>query len=365
MRENPEEPTSAVAGAEFLTGGGNMAAAIRAFDWSSHPLGAIADWPDSLKVIVGLVLNSHFPQAVVWGRRLTMIYNDAFVPILGHKPLALGWRFSEAWREAWTTIGPIASRAFAGEATFIEDFPLKINRHGYDEQAYFTFCYSPVRDETGEVCGFVDTVIETTARVTAERTEKLLNAELAHRLQNTLALLQGIASQTFRSASTMEEGLSKFHEQVAALGRAHALLTQTDWNAAPLPDVIESALTPLGAERGRIGISGPRLRVSARQTLMLALALNELCTNAIKYGALSRGTGRISVWWGISDDVFRWVWTEHDGPVVNARSHRGFGSQLIERVLAHEFHGQVAMSFLSEGLRVELTTPKRNIEIHP
>jgi two-component sensor histidine kinase len=348
---------------EFLSGGGEMAKAVLAFDWSRHPLGPIEDWPPALKITAGLVLNSRFPQALVWGRQLTTIYNDAFVPILGHKPTGLGSRFSEIWREAWSVIGPIASRAFAGEATFIEDFALNVNRHGHDEQAYFTFCYSPVRDETGEVCGFVDTVIETTARVTAERTEKFLNAELAHRLQNTLALLQGLATQTFRSNPTIEGGLSTFNEQVAALGRAHSLLTQTDWNAAPLQDVIESALTPMRMQRDRFEISGPPLKVSSRQTLMLALALNELSTNAIKYGALSGGAGRISLRWDVDDDTFRLVWLERDGPLVNASSHRGFGSQLIERALAHEFQGHVAMSFQPEGLRVELTTPMRNLEI--
>jgi hypothetical protein len=78
-----------------------MGAAIRAFDWSRHPLGAIAGWPKSLKVSVGLIVNSRFPQAVIWGSQLTTIYNDAFVPILGNKPTALGCPFSDVWREAW------------------------------------------------------------------------------------------------------------------------------------------------------------------------------------------------------------------------------------------------------------------------
>jgi hypothetical protein len=129
-------------------------------------------------------------------------------------------------------IGPIASRALAGEATFIEDFPLKVDRHGFEEQAYFTFCW-PIRDETGRVCGFLIPSSETTAKVAAERTAKLLNAELAHRLQNTLAMLQGIANQTSLCRDN-RCGPERLPRTRRSAGRVHALLTQTSWNATPL-----------------------------------------------------------------------------------------------------------------------------------
>ncbi|MCE3248188.1 MAG: domain S-box protein, partial [Geminicoccaceae bacterium] len=152
----------------FLTGGGAMGALARAHDWAATPLGSPNDWPPSLRTAVGMVLNSRFPAALVWGRGLVTIYNDAFRPILGQKPEALGRSFADVWSEAWAEIGPIAERAFRGEATYVEDFPLVVERNGYPEQAYFTFCYSPVRDEAGEVVGFLDTVIETTKRIRAE-----------------------------------------------------------------------------------------------------------------------------------------------------------------------------------------------------
>jgi hypothetical protein len=121
-----------------------------------------------------MMLASRFPIYLVWGPRLITIYNDAFRPLLGAKPEALGRPFSEVWSEAWEEIGPIAERAFAGEATFIEDFPLTVERNGYPEEAFFTFCYSPVRDEVGRVAGFLDTVVETTAKVLAERQQAFL-----------------------------------------------------------------------------------------------------------------------------------------------------------------------------------------------
>jgi PAS domain S-box-containing protein len=154
---------------DFLSGGGGMGALMRAHDWSSSPLGDPSTWPQSLRTAVGMVINSKFPSCLVWGPHLVTLYNDAFRPILGAKPEALGRPFSQVWSEAWDTIGPIAERAFAGEPTFIENFPLVIERNGYPEQTYFTFCYSPVRGETGNVAGFLDTVIETTAQVLGER----------------------------------------------------------------------------------------------------------------------------------------------------------------------------------------------------
>ena len=154
-----------VASDTFLTGGGAMGALIRVHDWAATPLGPPEVWPQSLRIAVGMVLGSRFPACIVWGAHLTTIYNDAFRPILGAKPEALGRPFSEVWSEAWETIGPIAERAFAGEATFIEDFPLTVERNGYPEEASFTFCYSPIRDETGGVAGVLAIVVETTGKV--------------------------------------------------------------------------------------------------------------------------------------------------------------------------------------------------------
>ncbi|HEV7265495.1 MAG TPA: tripartite tricarboxylate transporter permease [Falsiroseomonas sp.] len=151
-----------------------MGALVRAHDWAATPLGPPEAWPPSLRVAVGMVLGSRFPACLVWGPRLITIYNDAFRPILGTKPEALGRPFSEVWAEAWQDIGPIAERALAGEATFIEDFPLTVERNGFPEEAFFTFCYNPVRDETGRVAGILDTVVETTGKVRTERRQAFL-----------------------------------------------------------------------------------------------------------------------------------------------------------------------------------------------
>ncbi|QXH54694.1 ATP-binding protein [Pseudomonas maumuensis] len=162
--------------AKWLDGGGLMAARIRNHDWASTPLGPLENWPGVLKTSVALCLASRFPQAVLWGDALITLHNDAFSEILGSKPTALGRPFSDVWQEAWSNIRHLAQRALDGEAVYIEDFPLTIERHGSPERAYFTFCYSPVRDHDGTVVGMLDTVTETTASVVANRRLNFLDS---------------------------------------------------------------------------------------------------------------------------------------------------------------------------------------------
>jgi PAS domain S-box-containing protein len=161
--------------AQWPVGDGEMAVRIRAHDWAATPLGPIEAWPAELKSAAAFVLDSAFPTALVWGPGLVTLYNDGFRPILGGKPEALGRSFAEIWSEAWHEIGPIAERALAGEATFIEDYPLVINRTGEPEQAFFTFSYSPVRAADGSIIGLIDTVVETTKGVLAR--ERLRHSE--------------------------------------------------------------------------------------------------------------------------------------------------------------------------------------------
>lgn len=168
----------------FLTGGGEMAAIILAFDWSNSPVGPIDKWPSSLRTAINMVLNSRFPMFLCWGPEFISFHNDAYTPLLGQKH-ALGRSFRDIWAEAWETVGPIAERAFAGEGSYFEDLPIVMERHGSPEQTCFSFSYSPVRAESGEVAGILCTVFETTGKVEAiaklqEKEEALvsLNARL-------------------------------------------------------------------------------------------------------------------------------------------------------------------------------------------
>jgi len=169
---------------EFLEGGGHTGALMRAHDWADSPLGPPVTWPQSLRSVVGLLLQSRFPMFVAWGPELGFLYNDSYADILGAKhPRAMGRRFHEIWSEIWPDISPLIDAALAGQATYREDLPLLMNRKGYDEQTWFTFSYSPVRDETGKVAGMFCACTETTGRVLAEHnvreSERRLSAFVA------------------------------------------------------------------------------------------------------------------------------------------------------------------------------------------
>jgi PAS domain S-box-containing protein len=155
---------------DFLPGGGKTGALMRAHDWSESPLGPPDTWPQSLRTVVGLLLQSQFPMFVAWGPDLGFLYNDPYAEILGAKhPRALGRRFYDIWSEIWPDISPLIDAAMAGHATYHEDLPLLMNRKGYDEQTWFTFSYSPVRDESGTVAGIFCACSETTQKVLVER----------------------------------------------------------------------------------------------------------------------------------------------------------------------------------------------------
>ena len=339
-----------------LRGGGAMGRAIAAHDWAATPLGAISGWPSVLKISAGTMLQSAFPKCLCWGDDLTMIYNDAFVPILGRKHPCLGMPFLEVWQETAESLAPITARALAGEATFIEDFEIHTTRSGTMESAFFTFCYSPVRDETGLVRGMLDTVVETTAKVKATSLAQLRNRELVHRSRNAYALVSALVNLTFRSGRPSEEIKSEIHKRIAALVRAQDLLMEAGATRGLLRLVAERALEPFEDGSARITITGPDIAIGREQVTALSLALHELATNSIKYGALGSLTGQVTLGWQVIGTRFRMDWTERGGPPVQIPATQGFGSRIIRYTLPEAFGGALSLEFAPEGLHLGLTT---------
>ncbi|MFL6674118.1 MAG: ATP-binding protein [Massilia sp.] len=179
----------------FLSGGGEAGARMRAHDWSTSPLGHPGSWPQALRTVVAVMLNSKFPMFVAWGPQLAFLYNEPYAEILGVKhPTALGTPFADVWPEIWHDVGPLAERALAGEAIFRQNLPLTMRRRGYDEQTWFTFSYSPMRDEAGAVTGVYCACVETTAQVLAEKYRNEENqrlVELFEQAPGFIAVLRG------------------------------------------------------------------------------------------------------------------------------------------------------------------------------
>lgn len=330
-----------------------MRTMVDRFDWSSGPLGPRADWPPELETAARMVLDSRFPMALVWGPGIVTIYNDAFRPILGRKPEALGRSFAEIWAEAWDEIGPIADRAFAGESTFIENFPLVIDRNGGPEQAWFTFCYSPVRLADGTVAGMIDTVVETTPTVETQETLKLANEELVHRLKNSLAIVQAIASQTLRHHAE-EDAYASFAHRLEAMAHAHTVLVQQSWTTGSLQRAVRDSLDP-HFDLDRVTITGTDLSIGSKSSMALSMMLHELATNAAKYGAISARGGRVAIEWHMEGPNLVFHWTESGGPPVIQPTRLGFGSRLIRKGFGSASDG--ALTFAPEGVRFAISVP--------
>jgi signal transduction histidine kinase len=159
-------------GLDCLAGGGEMGELMRSFDWTSSPLGPVESWPQSLRTAVSILLNSRYPMFLFWGPHLAKVYNDGYRPVLGalKHPAALGRPGPEVWPEIWDTIGPMVDRVVSrGESTWSDDLLLFMHRNGYPEECYFTFSYSPIREESGGVGGMFCACTETTPKVLGER----------------------------------------------------------------------------------------------------------------------------------------------------------------------------------------------------
>ncbi|MDQ3764324.1 MAG: SpoIIE family protein phosphatase [Actinomycetota bacterium] len=161
-----------------FSGDGEMAQRMRAFDWTATPIGPVAGWPPSLCTAVGIMLESRHPMLIWWGPEFTMFYNDAFVPLAGVKhPVGLGQHGWEMFADIWPTIGPMLTGVLStGVATWVDDQLLMTNRHGLVEETYWTYSYSPIRDERGQVRGVFTATNDTTDRVLGERRLRTLRA---------------------------------------------------------------------------------------------------------------------------------------------------------------------------------------------
>jgi PAS domain S-box-containing protein len=211
---------------------------------------------------------------------------------------------------------------------------------------------SPVKDESGNIVGASKIARDITEQKRAEATRELLLHEIGHRVKNTLATVQAMATQTFREAPAAER--KAFVERLQALAEAHDLLIRKNWVPANVQETIERAIAPFrGGREERLTASGPAAELPPNKTLLLAMFLHELGTNAVKYGALSQLSGKVDLRWheerGVERPFLVMEWRESGGPPVASPTRQGFGTRMIERVLKAE-GGAARFDFLPSGL---------------
>ena len=215
----------------------------------------------------------------------------------------------------------------------------------------------PQIDAHGQFQGYIGMAMDMTETKAAETRQRLLINELNHRVKNTLASIQSIVRQTLRPDETPVHVRERLIDRLLAMSAAHDVLTRESWEGAGLEEIVLQGLAPFvdDQEPDRIAITGPALRVGASTALSLALAIHELATNAVKYGALSTPGGKVTVVWdrGQGDHTVL-TWTEHGGPPVQTPSRKGFGTRLLDRGLAADLGGRPKLTFDVEGVRAVL-----------
>lgn len=241
-------------------------------------------------------------------------------------------------------------------------------RHSDGSYRWFLIRETPFqRDGQGRVTQVLGTGLDISQRKQGEENQQVLIRELHHRVKNILATVQAIASTTGRSATTFEEFREDFAERLVSLGRTHSLLTREAWAGAALHDILRGELEPYtGTGSDRVVIEGPDVTIPRDMTVTVGMAIHELTTNAVKYGALSVPTGRVHVAIVIDgkepEPRLSLTWTESGGPPVATPSRKGFGTLLLQRLFSSQLGGEVAVDYRPEGAVARLDVVLRRDE---
>ncbi|MFC5086574.1 PAS domain-containing sensor histidine kinase [Microvirga arabica] len=234
--------------------------------------------------------------------------------------------------------------------------------HKDGHEVWVEVAASRVDDPSGEPLYGISVIQDISERKKAEEHQRLLINELNHRVKNTLATVQSIATQTLRGSETPLEVREALESRLFALSRAHNVLTRESWEGALLHEIVGDVIEPYGNGReGRIRVQGGRVHLVPRMALALSMAVHELATNAVKYGALSNAAGEVHLSWMVdhtkSPPLLLLRWQETGGPRVTRPTRKGFGSRLIERSLAHDLNGEVGIEYAPTGLICSVEAP--------
>ena len=220
----------------------------------------------------------------------------------------------------------------------------------------------PIFGDEDHIVEWVGVHTDISAKKAASTHREFLMRELAHRSKNQLAVVQGVASQTARHANSMDEFRMVFAKRLQGMAISIDLLVSAQWDGAPLSDLVRRQLAPFGTDEGRLLCEGPDVFLGSDAAETIGLALHELATNCVKYGAWSDPAGIVRVTWGLEADdaqlnILRINWTERGGPAVTAPDREGFGRRIIERTVAQKLSGRVELAFDVEGLSWTLLAP--------
>jgi PAS domain S-box-containing protein len=239
-----------------------------------------------------------------------------------------------------------AKRALSGEAQSFETFTPRAD----GARRITELQYIPRLADNGRPDGFFVFATDITER-------KMLLEELHHRVKNTLAIVQALARQSFKSLPDANGALESFEHRLEALSSAHSILTHQSWEAASIRELVNSSIAPYQTRASAFDATGPDFKVDSNTAVGLALTLNELATNAVKHGALTSPNGSVAISWQLENSHMELVWRESGGPPVTPPTKRGFGTRMIERGLASKLRAAVKIEFEPDGLVCTLAAP--------
>jgi two-component sensor histidine kinase len=345
------------------SGGGQTGALIREKDWRTTPLRAPRTWPQSLRSATDLVLHSPTAMALAWGPEGTLLGNDACAALLGPPRGWLGERLAAICPDLAGGDTDLLGAALAGRSRSLRDGRVTVMRDGQPVPAALDLDGSPVVDETGAPAGlFVVLRAGAEDQAKALQQERDLSIEMRRQARNTLGVIRAVIRRSLQASQTLEDLALHLDGRVAAVGRA----LSTASNPAHGVDLElllgEELLAQQAREGEQVSLAGPEVRLPVRVSERLGLAIHELTTNAIKHGALGRPTGRIAIRWEIvpGPDARRLtlVWKETGvAGRGEAPRHRGFGAELLHRMLPYELRAVVTWVPEPDGVRCTITLP--------
>ena len=380
MGQTPPNPMD---GAVWLPGG-SASDTFRRRDWTHSPLGPIAEWPASLRVVVSLMLQSTVPTVIHWGDDLVRLYNDAFAAVAPRPDPPLGGALVAHGMPDAATVEMVR----AGEAV---QRARTVLHHDGGGQRVFTANHSPVRDETGAVRGVLTSLVE--------RAPESAQLIVQHRMRNMVANLRSIARRTAETSDTIQSYVDHFDGRLDALARGQVLAGAPEGGIS-LEEIVAEELT---AQSARVGenarVEGPPVALSFEAAGMFGLALHELAVNAVEHGALTAEGGEVSASWTLTDGgELRFDWIERSALAlpsersdaaeppdperpasepepaapasapevpppseVPAFDRSGFGREVIERTLPFQMDARTELARTPEGVRCSVVLPPRHI----
>ena len=337
--------------------GGELAALVRGHDWSGSPLGPIDHWPSTLEMLVDTVLRAGTPMALAWGPTGVMVYNDAWRPLLGDRhPAALGGPADRMLEAIWPGTGVLPQQVRAnGEAITERGLSLDGHPPGTLRKAWFDLVLNPLPGADGAISGVLLVATECSARMWLRE----------HRLRarNTLAVIRSIASRSADTCETAEDYASHLLGRIDAIARVQAMAIIDGASGIDLGALAAEELLACAAHEGeQVTIDGPTLRLRLQAAETMALALHELATNAVKFGALATAEGHIWITWqrlrGNGVDRLAFEWREETGTLLEpGAAWRGFGTEVLERTLPYQLDATVERIVEASRLRWRIELP--------